>query len=177
MIACRMILRIGRREGMALPMVLWTIALLGGITILLAGIISGWTEEETRAGKLLRAREQALSGIAVAMNPAVSPGDPLLRAANADGSEGYSVTLGDDSGLINPNVFLGGEGADRRDLLKRLFTVWGLKPEQADVATDGLYDWQNPSPFRSLHGAKAQDYEAAGRAGLPPGPPSPHPRR
>ena len=154
---------------MALPMVLWTIALLGGITILLAGIISGWTDEETRAGKLLRAREQALSGVSVAMNPAVSPGDPLLKAINTDGSEGYSVTLSDDSGLINPNMFL--KDPDRRDLLKRLFNTWGLKPEQADSAADGLYDWQNPSPFRSLHGAKAQDYEAAGRSGLPPGTP------
>lgn len=158
------------RAGMALPMVLWTIALLGGVAILLAGIISGWTDEETRAGKLLRAREQALSGIAVAMNPAVPPGDPLLRAANADGSEGYSATISDDSGLINPNVFLGAS-PDRRDLLKGLFAVWGLKPEQADRAADGLFDWQNPAPFRSLHGAKAQDYEAAGRAGLPPGAP------
>ena len=154
---------------MALPMVLWTIALLGGITILLAGIISGWTEEETRAGKLLRAREQALSGLAIAMNPAVSPGDPLLRGSNTDDSEGYLVVLSDDSGLINPNVFL--KDPDRRDLLKRLFIIWGLKPEMADTAADGLYDWQNPSPFRSLHGAKAKDYEAAGRAGLPPGAP------
>ena len=154
---------------MALPMVLWTIALLGGITILLAGIISGWTEEETRAGKLLRAREQALSGLAVAMNPAVSPGDPLLRGSNTDGSEGFSVVLSDDSGLINPNVFL--KDPDRRDLLKRLFIIWGLRPEQADTVADGLYDWQNPSPFRSLHGSKAKDYEAVGRAGLPPGAP------
>jgi len=166
-----MITRRKSGKGMALPMVLWTIALLGGITILLAGIISGWTDEETRAGKLLRARAQALSGVAVAMNPAVSPGDPLLKSSNADDSEGYSVTLGDDSGLINPNEFLGGEGPERRDLLKRLFNVWGLKPEQADSAADGLYDWQNPSPFRSLHGAKAQNYEAVGRAGLPPGAP------
>jgi hypothetical protein len=170
MITSLMSLRRRRHDGMALPMVLWTIALLGGITILLAGIISGWTDEETRAGKLLQAREQALSGVAVAMNPAVSPGDSLLKASNADGSEGYSVTLSDDSGLINPNVFLGAS-PDRRDLLKRLFNIWGLKPEQADTAADSLYDWQNPSPFRSLHGAKAQDYEAVGRAGLPPGAP------
>ena len=172
MITRRMIItRRKFKEGMALPMVLWTIALLGGITILLAGIISGWTDEETRAGKLLRARAQALSGVAVAMNPAVSPGDPLLKSSNADSSEGYLVTLGDDSGLINPNMFLGVEGPERRDLLKRLFTLWGLKSEQADTAADGLYDWQNPSPFRSLHGAKAQDYEAVGRSGLPPGSP------
>jgi Type II secretion system (T2SS), protein K len=165
-----MISRRKKNEGMALPMVLWTIALLGGIAILLVGIISGWTDEETRASKLLRAREQALSGLAMAMNPAVAPGDPLLKTSNADGSEGYSVTLSDDSGLINPNVFLGAS-PDRRDLLKRLFNMWGLKPEQADTAADCLYDWQNPSPFRSLHGAKAQDYEAVGRAGLPPGAP------
>jgi len=166
----RMISPASRRAAMALPMVLWTIALLGGIVILLAGVISGWADEETRAGKLLRAREQALSGIAVAMNPAVQAGDPLLNSANADGSEGYSVVLGDDSGLINPNAFLGAT-PDRRDLLKNLFSAWGLKPDLADTAADSLYDWQNPSPFRSLHGAKAQDYAAAGRAGLPPGAP------
>ncbi len=155
---------------MALPMVLWTIALLTGITLLLAGIINAWIVEETRAGKLFRARQQALSGVAVAMNPGVLPGDPLLQSKANDGEEGYSVVIKDESGLINPNHFLS-RVPDRRDLLKRLFAAWGLDMNQSDAAADGLFDWQSPVPFRSLHGAKKAEYDAAGLAGMPPGAP------
>lgn len=157
-------------SGMALPMVLWTIALLTSISLLLAGVIHGWILEETRSGKLFRARQQALSGIAVAMNPAVSPQDPLLEFRSGDGEEGYSVTMKDESGLINPNYFLS-QAPDRRDQLKRLFASWGLDINQSDAAADGLYDWQSPSPFRSLHGAKKAEYDAAGMGGMPPGTP------
>ena len=155
---------------MALPMVLWAIALLTAVTMLLAGIIEGWIGEESHAGKVFRARQQALSGIAVAMNPAILPGDPLLHHHADVGEEGYSVELKDESGMINPN-FLLSQIPDRRDLLKALFTSWNLDPVASDTAADGLYDWQSPTPFRSLHGAKQAEYEAAGRAGFPPGAP------
>ncbi len=155
---------------MALPMVLWTIALLTGTALLLAGIINGWIVEETRAGKLFRARQQALSGVAVAMNPGVLPGDPLLQSKSKDGEEGYAVVIKDESGLINPNHFLS-RVPDRRDLLKRLFSAWGIDINQSDEAADGLFDWQSPAPFRSLHGAKKPEYEAAGLSGMPPGAP------
>jgi hypothetical protein len=142
-------------------MVLWTIALLTSISLLLAGVIHGWILEETRSGKIFRARQQALSGIAVATNASITPGDPLLEARSADGEEGYSVTIKDESGLINPNYFLT-QAPDRRDLFKRLFASWGLDINQSDAAADGLYDWQSPSPFRSLHGAKKAEYESSG---------------
>jgi len=158
------------RSGMALPMVLWTIALLGGIVILLAGVVEGWISEETRNGKIFQARQQALSGIAVAMVPSVKPGDPILQKSILDGTEGYKVVIKDESGLINPNVWLSAT-PDHRDLFKRLFGAWGLDINQCDAAADGLYDWQSPSPFRSLHGAKQPEYEAAGQLGLPPGAP------
>lgn len=155
---------------MALPMVLWTIALLAGITVLLAGILRGWVDEETLAGKQFRARQQALSGVAVAMNPQVLPGDPLLKRGGGVEGEGYAVEIKDESGLINPNYLLS-RNPDRRDILKLLFSSWKLAPEEADAAADGLYDWQSQTPFKSLHGAKAQDYAAAGLAGFPPGAP------
>jgi hypothetical protein len=155
---------------MALPMVLWSIALLTGVVILLAGIIEGWVSEETRSGKLFRARLQALSGIAVAMNPAGPPGDPLLNQCTKDGSEGYQVVIKDESGLINPNHYLA-QAPDQRSVLAQLFTAWKLDKGTADTAADSLYDWQSQSPFRSLHGAKKADYEAAGMSGLPPGAP------
>ena len=158
------------QSGMALPMVLWAIALLAAITLLLAGIIQGWITEETREGKQFRARQQALSGIALAMNPAVGTGDPLLEQKSRDGGEGYKVVIKDESGLINPNSLLAAS-PERRDLLKRLFTAWGLDINAADSAADGLYDWQSTSPLRSLHGAKQGEYNAAGRAGFPPNAP------
>ena len=142
-----------KTSGMALPMVLWTIALLTGVVILLTGIIEGWISEETRAGKLLRARQQALSGVAVAMNSMISPGDPLLRYQSKDGGEGYDVVIKDESGLINPNHYLA-KKPDLRTVLAQLFTAWKLDKNSADSAVDGLYDWQSQSPLKSLHGAK-----------------------
>lgn len=151
-------------------MVLWTIALLTGIALLLAGIINSWIVEETRAGKLFRARQQALSGVALAMNPGIMPGDSLLQSKAKDGEEGYAVVIKDESGLVNPNHFLS-QIPDRRDLLRRLFAAWGLDMDKSEAAADGLFDWQSPSPFRSLHGAKKAEYDAAGLAGMPPGSP------
>ena len=156
------------QSGMALPMVLWTIALLAAVTLLLAGIIEGWISEETSEWKQFRARQQALSGLAVAMSPSVTQGDPLL--SHQDGDEGYKVVIKDESGLINPNFLLGAT-PDRRDLLGKLFTAWGLDATASETAADGLYDWQSSSPFRSLHGAKSSEYNASGRAGFPPGAP------
>jgi hypothetical protein len=153
---------------MALPMVLWAIALLTSVTLLLAGVISGWIDEETRAGKAFLARQQALSGMALAMNPGINPGDPLLDKGSEQ--EGWKVVIGDESGYINPNYFLA-HNPDLRSALQRLFNNWKLSPQDAETAADGLFDWQNPSPFKSLKGEKKQDYEAAGYAGLPPGAP------
>ncbi len=157
-----------KESGMALPMVLWTIALLAGIVVLLVGVLDGWISEETRAGKIFQARQQALSGIAVGQ--AVQPGDPILQHSTEGGAEGYSVVIKDESGLINPNTWLR-MTPDRRDLFQKLFTAWGLDMNQCAAAADGLYDWQSPNPFRSPHGAKQPEYEAAGKSGLPPGAP------
>jgi hypothetical protein len=158
----------GNREGMALPMVLWAIALLTAITLLLAGVINAWIGEETRSGKSFRARQQALSGLALALNPAIQPGDPLLKHGNKE--EGWSVVIGDESGMINPNYFLT-QKPDRRDILQKLFETWNVAPEDSESAADGLFDWQSASPFKSLRGAKKAEYDAVGRDGFPPGAP------
>jgi hypothetical protein len=151
-------------------MVLWAIALLAAITLLLAGIIEGWITEETREGKQFEARAQALSGIALAMEPSIGPGDPLLHQHSGNGDEGFDVVLKNEAGLINPN-FLLGTAPDKRNLLKKLFNQWGLSIDECDAAADGLYDWQSNTPLRSLHGAKQAEYEAIGRNGFPPGAP------
>jgi hypothetical protein len=157
-----------KQEAMALPMVLWCIALLTGVTLLLVGIIQGWTEEEARAGRLFRARQQALSGVALAMNPGIHPGDPILSRDNSSTGEGYHVEIKDVSGLINPNTWL---SPDHRALFARPLALWGLDKLTCETIADRLFDWQSPLPFKSLKGAKADEYEANGFPGLPPGRP------
>jgi hypothetical protein len=104
------------------------------------------------------------------MNPGVLPGDPLLNQLSKDGSEGYQIVIKDESGLINPNYYLA-QTPDQRTVLGQLFTAWKVDKNSSDTATDSLYDWQSQGPFRSLHGAKKEEYEAAGMSGLPPGAP------
>lgn len=150
-------------RGLALPLVLWSIAFLVGLIVLVAGTIGGWIDEESHAEKVFRARQLALSGIAIGMNPAVKAGDPLLRSGDKE-TEGFEVRLSDESGKINPNSWI---GLGQRDIFVKLFDAWGAKQEERDAAIDGLSDWIDGDDFRSLHGAERGEYEAVGKPGFP----------
>jgi len=152
-----------KHRAIALPLVLWSIAFLGGLVILLGGVVGDWLESESRAERRFVARQMALSGIALGLNPALKPGDPLLRSGNSDG-EGYEVRLENEAAKINPNFYI--EKGDRPVFL-RLFEGWGVKPEEADAAIDGLTDWIDGDDFLSLKGAERGEYERAGRPGYP----------
>jgi hypothetical protein len=150
-------------RAIALPLVLWSIAFLGGLVILLGGVVGDWLESESRAERRFVARQMALSGIALGLNPVLKPGDPLLRSGNSDG-EGYEVRLENEAAKINPNFYI--EKGDRPVFL-RLFEGWGVEPEAADAAIDGLTDWIDGDDFLSLKGAERGEYERAGRPGYP----------
>ena len=160
------ILRGGRssRRGLALPLVLWSIAFLAGLVVLVAGIVGDWVNAETRAEKAFRARQMALSGIAIGLSPQVKTGDPLLKIGSPE-TEGFEVKLGDESGKLNPNYWV---AQNNRDIFLRLFESWGVDDELRDEAIDGLVDWIDADDFRLLHGAERAEYEAAGRPGFPP---------
>ena len=152
-----------KHRAIALPLVLWSIAFLGGLVILLGGVVGDWLESESRAERRFVARQMALSGIALGLNPVLKPGDPLLRSGNSDG-EGYEVRLENEAAKINPNFYI--EKGDRPVFL-RLFEGWGVEPEAADAAIDGLTDWIDGDDFLSLKGAERGEYERAGRPGYP----------
>ena len=154
----------GSRRGLALPLVLWSIAFLAGLVVLVAGIVGDWVNAEIRAEKTFRARQMALSGIAIGLSPQVKTGDPLLKNGSPQ-TEGFEVKLGDESGKINPNYWV---AQNNRDIFMRLFESWGVDDELRDEAIDGLVDWIDADDFRSLHGAERAEYEAAGRPGFPP---------
>jgi type II secretory pathway component PulK len=97
------------------------------------------------------------------LNPAIKPGDPLLKHGSKD-VEGFEVRLSDEAGKINPNFWIAQKD---RDIFNQLFASWGANEGQREAAIDGLIDWTDPDDFRSLHGAERGEYEAAGRPGFP----------
>jgi general secretion pathway protein K len=151
------------RRGLALPLVLWSIAFLAGLVVLVAGIVGDWISAETRAEKIFRARQMALSGIAIGLSQQVKPGDPLLTSGSRE-TEGYEVKLSDESGKLNPNFWI---IQNNREIFTQLFESWNVDDELCDRAIDGLIDWVDADDFRSLHGAERGEYEAAGRPGFP----------
>jgi len=150
-------------RALALPIVLWSIAFLAGLVVLVAGVVGNWIADEARAERVFRARQLALSGIAIGLNPAVKPGDPLLHSGSKE-TEGFEVRLSDESGKINPNFWI---AQNHREIFIRLFDAWGVDPKERDAAIDGLADWIDADDFRSLAGAERGEYEADGRAGFP----------
>ncbi|MCX7868791.1 MAG: general secretion pathway protein GspK [Terrimicrobiaceae bacterium] len=154
-------------RGAALPLVLWGIAFLGALVILVASRMNEGMDEESQAGRMFRARQLALRGLAIARHPGIAPGDPLLASGSPD-SEGFQVRFTDESGRLNPNVML---AQGERQALLALFTAWGAPQRLAEAATDSLADWADPDDFRSLAGAEASEYLREGLRGLPPNAP------
>jgi len=150
-------------RALALPLVLWSIAFLAGLVVLVAGAVDRWIGDEARAERVFRARQLALSGVAIGRHPEVKPGDPLLRSGDKE-SEGFEVRISDESGKINPNFWV---GQNQRDLFIKLLESWEVDPRGRDAGIDGLADWIDGDDFRSLAGAERGEYEAAGRAGFP----------
>lgn len=150
-------------RAIALPLVLWSIAFIAGLVVLVGGAVGEWATEEARAERVFRARELALSGAALGLNPAIKPGEPLLKSGSPE-TEGFEVKLSDESGKINPNFWI---AQNNRDIFVRLFESWGVDDDLRDAAIDGLVDWIDADDFRSLHGAERGEYEALGRAGFP----------
>jgi len=157
-------------SGFALPMVLWAIAFLAGLIILAAGSVNSWLEEESHAARSFHARQMALSGLAIGMNPGINPNDPALIQGDPSDKEGESfyVKLYNEAGYINPNVWL---ARSDRIIFQRLFEKWGVSEKDQEAAIDGLFDWQSPTELRSEHGAKRSEYEKIGLQGYPPNAP------
>ncbi|MFZ4774564.1 MAG: general secretion pathway protein GspK [Terrimicrobiaceae bacterium] len=151
------------RRGLALPLVLWSIAFLAGLVVLVSGVVGDWVADEARAERSFRARQLALSGVAMGLSPEVKAGDPLLRSGDTK-REGFEVKISDESGKINANYWI---AQNKRDIFIRLFEAWGVEDELRDSAIDGLVDWVDGNDFRSLHGAERGEYEAVGRQGFP----------
>lgn len=159
-----------QNRAIALPLVLWSIAFLSGLVVLTGGLVRSWIESESLAERKFVARQMALSGIAIGMNPVIQPGNPLLRHGNRD-TEGHEVKITNESARINPNFWI---QSGNRPIFNRLFENWGVELDQAEAAIDGLQDWIDGDDFVTLKGAERGEYERAGRPGYPANRPLKH---
>lgn len=159
-----------QNRAIALPMVLWSIAFLAGLVVLTGGLVRAWIESESLAERKFVARQMALSGIALGMNPVIQSGNPLLQHGDRE-TEGYAVTITNEAARINPNYWI---QSGNRPLFNRLFESWNVELDEAEAAIDGLQDWIDGDDFVSLKGAERGEYERAGRLGYPANRPLKH---
>jgi hypothetical protein len=111
-----------------------------------------------------RARQLAEMGIAVASNPAVKRTDPLLKQNSAESGEGFEARIISEGEKFNINAIL-----IRQDeqLLKSMFSEWGLTLEECQMLVDGLMDWVDQNDEVGLNGAESKWYLDQGRLNQP----------
>lgn len=147
-------------SGAALLAVLWVIALLLGLVAGASLLLTQDLDAAVAKRQIFRARMLAEAALAIAMNPDVKPDDGLLRHQVAE-DERYEVEISSEDGLLNPNFMI--LGNDRLGL-RRIFTTWGIKLQDADAIIDDLVDWVDANDFSTNNkGAEKKTYGNDGR--------------
>ena len=146
------------RRGSALILVFWCLLLLGMAVFGIVEMVELSVEHTSHEELAMEARNLALTGMALGMNPQLLKNDPLLSQQPAPGRR-FKVNIESAGARLNLNFVL---LRNHREILENLFTQWGLSVQQADHVADCLYDWVTPGDLRSLNGAKAADYAQAG---------------
>lgn len=151
--------------GAALLLVLWGIAVVSFAVVWLATSIDLELESGASSVSGFKARQIALSGVALGLHPQVKREDTeLLNREFEDGSR-MEVRIRGEGARLNINRLLGSRD---RVILKNLFILWGLSNDEADVLIDRLIDWVDDDIGRQPNGAEAAEYLAAGIPDAPP---------
>lgn len=151
-------------RGSALVAVIWLIAILAMVSVAALKVVSFDIDVAAARVHGFRAFQLAEMGVAVASNPAVEPGDPLLLRADEETGEGYEVLMTREGGKFNINAILASQDIN---FLKNLFISWGLDLEPAGVVADGLIDWVDDNDEVAMNGAERVWYEEQGRMNQP----------
>ncbi|WP_395735569.1 general secretion pathway protein GspK [Prosthecobacter sp.] len=145
--------------GSALLAVLCLVTVLSFIIISTMGLsMQHAGMQQTRIG-LLRARQLAEMGVAVAVNPMVKPGDPAL-SASISAIESFNAVVTTEESRLNLNRLL---TQDRLPVLERMFISWGLSPANAQGVAASLLDWTDADDLKIRpDSAERSDYEFLG---------------
>lgn len=172
------------QSGAALLAVLWVIAMLIGLVAGVSLLLTFDLDSAADRRQIFRARMVAEGALAIAMNPAIEMGDPLLKRQISE-DEAYEVQIIGEDGLLNPNMLLGVSSpppppplpgvppppvptapAGNEEVLRRVFIHWGMKFDQANKLINAMRDWvdTNNVPSVGNGGAESKEY---GNNGMP----------
>ncbi len=151
-------------RGSALIAVFWIMAVLSLAVFAAVRVVyydADVADAQINGFEALQAAER---GIAVAVNPAVKKGDPVLEKDFEDLDMGYKARITSEAARFNINVIL-----MRKDkqLLTDIFTDWGMELQDAQMLVDNLTDWVDAGDLVELNGAEIDWYESQGRVNQP----------
>lgn len=147
-------------RGAALLLVLWAIAVVSFAVLWMAGVVNLELETTVSDSAGLRARQIAVSGVALGLHPQVEREDTELLNRDFGAGERMEVRIRGEGARFNINRLIAGQ--DRMTLLN-LFTLWGLTADEANPLIDKLTDWTDEDEFRTgFGGAERAEYEAVG---------------
>lgn len=146
-------------SGAALLLVLWAIAVVSFVVVWVAGMVDLELQNGAASASRFKARQIALTGIALGIHPHVKRDDSELLNQNFGNGERLRVSIRGEGARLNINDLL-----TRQDRvpLKNLFILWGLSNDEADVLIDRLIDWVDNDIGRQPNGAEEAEYFAAG---------------
>lgn len=151
-------------RGSALIAVFWIMAVLSLAVFAAVRVVYHDADVADAQINGFEALQAAERGIAVAVNPAVKKGDPVLEKDFEDLDMGYKARITSEAARFNINVIL-----MRKDkqLLTDIFTDWGMELQDAQMLVDNLTDWVDAGDLVELNGAEIDWYESQGRVNQP----------
>lgn len=162
---------IGRfRRGSSMIAVFWVMSILSLAVFTSVRLLYYEIDLVTSQTHGSRARQLAEMGIAVAANPVIEPGDPLLSQMFENGLEGFDAQVLSESGQFNINYLLlprADTGLVEKDLLRDILTHWGMELDEAAEVVDAMVDWTDANDLEELNGAEFEHYEALGHLNQP----------
>ncbi|MEM7478017.1 MAG: hypothetical protein AAF483_23780 [Planctomycetota bacterium] len=156
--------RIRSARATALLAVLWVIGILSILVFTSSQFLFSEIEQSAANAHGFRAEQLADTAIALAANPAVERWDPILRAQLSD-TEAYEARIVSEGARLHLNSLLGDE--IHHQVLRDLFQLWGLGPEQSIAVVDSLADWVDQDQQLRAAGAERELYGELGLQGRP----------
>jgi len=154
-----------RPSGAALLLVLWAITVISFAVLWMADAVNLELETTVSDSAGLRARQIAVSGVALGLHRQVKREDTGLLNRDFGAGERMEVRVRGEGGRFNINRML--QEQDRITLLN-LFTLWGLSADEGNALIDKLADWVDQDEFRTgFGGAERAEYEAVGITDAP----------
>ena len=165
LVRCRIqIRRKTAAAGSVLLAILCLVAVLSFLIVTAVSIAKQHGDMQMARQGVMRARQLAEMGVAVAAHPMIKPGDPLLRRS-LSGIERFEAIVSTEESRLNLNALLTEE---RLPVLERVFVSWGISAADAQGIATTLMDWTDADDLkRRPDSAEKMEYARLGFSDRP----------